>query len=108
MEMILKDGTYAIGDFIPADATEVPPRPRYEAVWENNKWTFPAELVMSDLRKERDMRLSEVDWWASTDLTMTADQTAYRKSLRDLPSTASPELDENGELTNVTWPTKPE
>ena len=60
------------------------------------------------LREERNRKISGTDWWASTDLTMTADQTEYRKVLRDLPSTASPELDENGELTNVTWPTKPE
>ena len=32
----------------------------------------------------------------------------YRQALRDLPKTSSPKLDENGELTNVTWPTKPE
>jgi hypothetical protein len=60
------------------------------------------------LRKERRDKLSETDWWASSDLTMTTDQTAYRKELRDLPSTASPELDSDGQLTGVTWPTKPE
>ena len=108
MEMILKDGTYAIGDFFPDDATKVPPRPRYEAVWENNKWTFPDGLAISILREERNIKLAETDWWASSDLTMTVDQTAYRKSLRDLPSTASPSLDENGQLIGVTWPTKPE
>ena len=64
----------------------------------------PIEL----LRTKRDTLLSESDWWAMSDLTMTADQTAYRKALRDLPSTASPELDADVQLTNVTWPTKPE
>ena len=58
------------------------------------------------LREERDRRLSEVDWWAGQDLTMTQAQKDYRKALRDLPSTASPKL-ENDQLTNVTWPTKP-
>ena len=42
------------------------------------------------------------------DLTMTKKQMDYRKALRDLPSTASPELDEDGQLTGVTWPEKPE
>jgi len=28
--------------------------------------------------------------------------------LRDLPNIATPELDEYGNLTNVTWPEKPE
>ena len=60
------------------------------------------------LREERNSKLSETDWWAGSDLTITAEQTVYRQTLRDLPSTASPELDGNGELTNVTWPTKPE
>ena len=39
---------------------------------------------------------------------MTDEQKAYRQKLRDLPATASPELNERGELINVTWPTKPE
>jgi len=38
---------------------------------------------------------------------MTQEQKDYRKALRDLPSTASPELDEDGNLTGVTWPTNP-
>jgi len=61
------------------------------------------------LRKERDKRLAETDWWASSDLTMTSEQTAYRQALRDLPDN-SPDaaLDSNGDLTGVTWPTKPE
>ena len=63
---------------------------------------------MADLRLERNSKLSETDWWASSDLTMTQEQKDYRKALRDLPSTASPELDEHGQLTGVTWPEKPE
>ena len=59
------------------------------------------------LRQERDRRITETDWWAGQDLTMTQDQKDYRQTLRDLPSTASPRI-ENGVLTNVTWPTKPE
>ena len=63
---------------------------------------------MYRLRCQRNVKLVETDWWASSDLTMTAEQTAYRKALRDLPSIATPSLDENGRLTNVTWPTEPE
>ena len=59
------------------------------------------------LRQERNRRIAETDWWAGQDLTMTQDQKDYRQALRDLPSTASPSLDEQGNLTNVTWPTKP-
>ena len=44
---------------------------------------------------------------AGQDLTMTQAQKDYRQALRDMPSTAEPQLDEQGQLTNVTWPTKP-
>ncbi len=62
------------------------------------------------LREERNRKLQETDWWAAGDRidSMTNEQKIYRKSLRELPSTSSPELDEQGNLTNVTWPTKPE
>ena len=59
------------------------------------------------LREERNRRLQETDWMANSDVTMSDDWKTYRKTLRDLPSTASPKI-ENGQLTNVTWPTKPE
>ena len=60
------------------------------------------------LREERNRKLIETDWWAGQDLTITQAQKDYRQALRDLPSSASPSLDEQGNLTNVTWPTKPE
>ena len=60
------------------------------------------------LREERDRRIAETDWMANSDVTMTDDWKTYRQALRDLPSTASLTLDEEGNLTNVTWPTKPE
>ena len=52
------------------------------------------------LREERNRRLSETDWWASSDLTMTTQQTAYRQALRDITDNAT-------SLDDVTWPTKP-
>ena len=62
------------------------------------------------LREERNRKLAETDWkdLPSYPGTDQEEWRTYRKSLRDLPSFASPELDENGQLTNVTWPTKPE
>ena len=62
---------------------------------------------IADLRIERNNLLSETDFWALSDRTMSQAQKDYRQELRDLPSTASPELDENEQLINVTWPTKP-
>ena len=62
------------------------------------------------LREERNRKLAETDWkdLPSYPGTDQEEWRTYRQSLRDLPSTASPELDEQGNLTNVTWPTKPE
>ena len=67
-----------------------------------------ADVPMKRLRQERNQRLVETDWWAGKDVTMSQARKDYRQALRDLPSTASPTLDEQGNLTNVTWPTKPE
>jgi len=60
------------------------------------------------LREERDRKLAETDWWVLPDRTASQEQKDYRQTLRDFPSTAEPQLDEQGNLTNVTWPTKPE
>jgi len=51
------------------------------------------------IRLRRDDRLQETDWWASSDLTMSDAQTAYRKALRDLPT--------QSDVDNITWPDKP-
>ena len=62
---------------------------------------------MNRLRYERNRRLQETDWRFRSDLTPSQEWIDYCQALRDLPSTASPELDEQGFLTNITWPTKP-
>lgn len=71
-----------------------------------------AELTAAEplrqLRQQRDQLLSATDWWCVSDRTATTEQLAYRQALRDLPANSIPALDENGQLTGVTWPTKPE
>lgn len=63
---------------------------------------------MSHLRTVRDELLLESDWMASGDRTMTAEQTAYRQALRDLPADfPNAEFHDDGTWQNVTWPTKP-
>ena len=64
--------------------------------------------AMEKLREERTTKLCYCDQWALVDRIMTDEQKVYRQELRDLPATASPELDEDGNLTGVTWPEKPE
>jgi hypothetical protein len=65
-------------------------------------------VSFNKLRISRDQLLKDTDWWVLPDRTPTQAQLDYRQALRDLPATASPALDENGNLTGVTWPTKPE
>jgi hypothetical protein len=49
------------------------------------------------LRLERNKRLHDTDWWASSDLDMTQEQIDHRQALRDLPAnTVDP--------ANPTWP----
>ena len=61
------------------------------------------------LRAERDRLLTACDWRASSDLTLADDWKTYRQSLRDLPASASPKVDSNGNLdmSSVTFPTEP-
>ena len=61
-----------------------------------------ADKAAVNNRTQRDRLIGETDWWASSDLTMTSAQTAYRQALRDISSHANwPHLDE------ADWPTKP-
>ena len=66
------------------------------------------EYALLLLRALRNEKLQETDWWCCSDQTPTQAQLNYRQALRDLPLTTSPTLDEHGQLTNVTWPKKPE
>lgn len=70
---------------------------------------------MKRLRFERDKLLVECDWVvtkaAETGVAETDAWKTYRQALRDLPSTQTPEMEEEPTtqlgIKNVTWPTKP-
>ena len=65
---------------------------------------------MKLLREERNKLIAATDWRATVDYP-GSDQAAwltYRQALRDLPANSTPSLDDNGQLTGVTWPTPPE
>jgi len=61
------------------------------------------------LRVERDSKLAKTDWRASSDVTLSTAWKTYRQSLRDLPASASPKVDADGNLdmSSVTFPTEP-
>ena len=71
-----------------------------------------AELPMKHLRFKRDKLLKESDVYSLPDFPHSNEATkeawlSYRQALRDLPANSTPELDENDQLTNVSWPTPP-
>ena len=45
--------------------------------------------AMSSIRDERNRRLAETDYLALSDQTMSAEMTAYRQALRDVPANAA-------------------
>ena len=67
------------------------------------------EEPMIQLRYERNKKISESDWRANSDVTLSDEWKTYRQALRDITSGASPKLDSVGRLdmTSVTWPTEP-
>ena len=61
------------------------------------------------IRQDRTQLLKDTDYAALPDSPeMTSEMATYRQALRDLPSTANPDLDDNGRVINVTWPVNPE
>lgn len=69
--------------------------------WPAFQETMPVQPLEKAERGNRDSLLFQTDWWATSDRTMSAEQTAYRQALRDITAQA-------GFPTDITWPTKPE
>ena len=65
--------------------------------------TRPARMFKI-VRRDRDLKLAKTDWMTLADSPDMSDEwKAYRKSLRDLPST----LDNTTVLQAITWPEEP-
>tara|TARA_X000001036_G_scaffold435115_1_gene475729 strand:+ start:634 stop:996 length:363 start_codon:yes stop_codon:yes gene_type:complete len=90
--------------------------------WQDSSQTKPTETEVNSkiasldsaeamrlLRVERDARIVQTDWRASSDVTLADAWKTYRQALRDLPASATPKLGSDYELdlTSVTWPTEP-
>ena len=68
------------------------------------------DRLMFSIRQERTNLLAKTDWMTLSDSpTMSDAWKTYRQALRDLPASASPSLDSDGnlDLSSVTWPTEP-
>ena len=68
-----------------------------------------AAQPMVKLREYRDWKIAQSDWRANSDVTLSDDWKTYRQALRDITKSASPKIDEFGNLdmSSVTWPTEP-
>lgn len=60
-----------------------------------------AAMKIDSLRGKRNLKLSESDWMANSDVTMSSDWATYRQALRDITDTYI-------SMDTVVWPTKPE
>lgn len=70
---------------------------------EATAWAAGAnDRAAADNREKRDRLIAETDYFALTDVTLTAEMTTYRQALRDITSHANwPNLSDSD------WPTKP-
>ena len=79
------------------------------------KLTYTEEariLAFNKLREERNVLLDKSDKYMTKDYPHTLELdiqnwVEYRQALRDLPMTARPILDEDGNLIGVEWPVAP-
>jgi len=56
--------------------------------------------IWSELRTKRNQLLTETDYLALSDVTLSEEMRSYRQQLRDLP-------DNTSDPANPTWPVKP-
>ena len=108
-EWVLHGGEYSGLEWIRGNGYEKPTEAEITAKIAELEAEEPVRL----LRVERDKRLAATDWIVvkakELGTNLSADFKAYRQALRDLPSTATPTLNDMGELdlSSVTWPTEP-
>ena len=78
-------------------AEEETARDAEELAWTNGA----AAREMEEIRRHRNGLLTETDWMANSDVTMSDEWKTYRQELRDIPAS-------NTVYADVTWPPKPE
>ena len=88
------------GERIQFTAAEETARDAEAAAWSAGAF----DRAMADLRQRRNNLLKDTDFYALSDVTMSADMTTYRQNLRDLTNGLSTVADVNA----VVYPTKPE
>ena len=87
------------GVSIQLTSAEETARDNEEAAWAAGAF----DRAIANLRTDRSRLLADTDFYALSDVTLSADMTTYRQDLRDLPTGLTTEAQVNA----VTWPTKP-
>ena len=87
------------GEIVQFTAEEETARDAEEKAWADGALA----RAQANLRRERNRRLAETDFYALSDVTLADDMKTYRQNLRDLPDGK----DTVDKCDNVTWPTKP-
>jgi len=87
------------GERIQFTTEEEAQKDQEEADWEDGAF----DRAMKDLRNKRNQLLSETDFYANSDVTMSSEMTTYRQALRDITNG----LTTVAEVDTVTFPTKP-
>lgn len=117
VEITLKDiyGIYDFG-FIGNDYDEIWDSLKVPSDFNVEKDEFKSKIdsqlsivLLNHIRNRRNRLLFECDWTQTVDCVLTnkEDWKIYRQALRDLPSNSNPTIDANGNITNISWPTKP-
>lgn len=89
---------YVNGVLTDMTADEISARQAEETAWANGA----NDRAAADNREKRNKLIAETDFFALTDVTLTAEMTTYRQALRDITSHSNwPNLSDSD------WPTKP-
>ena len=80
-------------------AAEETARDSEEAAWAAGAF----DRAVAGLREDRGRLLSATDFYALSDVTLSADMETYRQDLRDLPAGKTTKA----HVDAATWPTKP-
>ena len=88
--VVLADGSIVEQEFTSEELAEF-------AEWDKDS----VNIQWFELRFKRNRLLTETDWMANSDVTMSDAWKTYRQALRDLPANTT-------DPKNPTWPKKPE
>jgi len=72
--------------------------------------TLASDNAKNALRQTRDMIISQSDWMANSDVTITDEWKTYRQALRDITATITDDAVRQAMADNwfhPSWPTKP-